>query len=70
MDDQINIIVDLIKQTPLDQTIKEILIRDLLKEGLTEFMKEQINAYCVEGIKQVNAKVEEAKKLLSQKDPA
>ena len=66
MDDKIDNIIYLIQQTALDQTIKDILIRDLKNEGLTEFMKEQINAYCVEGIKQIDAKIEQAKKTLNQ----
>jgi hypothetical protein len=66
MDDQLNNIIYLIQQTALDQTIKDIFIRDLKTEGLTDFMRSQINAYCVEGIKQIDAKIEQAKKTLSQ----
>jgi len=67
MDDQVQNIIYLIKQSPLDQTIRDILIRDLQSEGLTDFLKEQINAYCVEGIKQIDAKIEKAKKALNNK---
>ena len=41
MDDKIQNIIHLIQQSPLDQTIKDILIRDLEAEGLTDFLKEQ-----------------------------
>lgn len=64
MDDQIQNIIHLIQQTPLDQTIKDILIRDLQTEGLTDFLKQQIKVYCVDGIKQIDEKIESAKKAL------
>lgn len=66
MDDQIQNIIHLIEQSPLDQTIKDILIRDLQNEGLTDFLKEQINAYCLEGLKEIDDKIEAAKKALEQ----
>lgn len=65
-DDQIQKILYLIQQSALDQTIKDILIRDLKAEGLTDFLKEQINAYCVEAIKQLDDKIEDAKKALAK----
>lgn len=70
MDDKVNTIIDLIKASPLDQTIKDILIRDLLAEGLTDFLREQIRAYCLEGIKKIDSKIEIAKKILEEKNPA
>lgn len=57
----------LIKQSALDQTIKDILVRDLQSEGLTDFLKEQIKAYCLEGIKKIDAQIEAAKKSLDTK---
>lgn len=51
MTDKIQDIIHLIEQSELDQTIKDILIRDLQQEGLTDFLREQIRAYCLEGIK-------------------
>jgi pimeloyl-CoA synthetase len=54
MEDKVQTVINLIKQTDLDQTIKDILIRDLQKEGLTDFLREQIKAYCFEGIKELN----------------
>jgi hypothetical protein len=69
MDEKIQNIIHLIQQSPLDQTIKDILIRDLQTEGLTDFLREQIKAYCLEGIKLIDAQMEEAGKILGQ-DPA
>jgi len=67
MDDQVQNIIYLINQSLLDQTIKDILIRDLQNEGLTDFLKEQINAYCTEGIKQIDVKIKAATKTLEDK---
>lgn len=64
MEDKIQKIVHLIQQSDLDQTIKDILIRDLQSEGLTDFLREQIKAYCLEGIKRLDSQIEEAKKAL------
>jgi hypothetical protein len=69
MDNQTQTIIDLIKQTDLDQTIKDILIRDLQNEGLTDFLREQIKAYCLQGLEQLNQLEEEAKKILEEKAP-
>lgn len=63
MDENLQAIIDLINQSALDDTIKAILIRDLQSEGLTDFLREQIKAYCLEGIKQLDA-LEAANKLL------
>lgn len=71
MDDKIQKVVHLIQQSDLDQTIKDILIRDLQSEGLTDFLREQIKAYCLEGIKRLDVQIEEAKKALeSEENPA
>lgn len=61
-------IIYLIEQSDLDPTIKQILIRDLQKDGLTDFLREQIKAYCLDEIKKIDIKIEEAKKLLEQKE--
>ncbi len=66
MDDKIANIIHLIEQSPLDQTIKDILIRDLKSEGLTDFLKEQIKAYCLEGIKELDEKIIQAEKTLNE----
>jgi hypothetical protein len=66
MDEKTQKIINLIQQSPLDQTIKDILIRDLTSEGLTDFLKEQIKAYCLDGIKKIDAEIEEAKKILDE----
>jgi hypothetical protein len=68
MDENLQKIINLIRVSDLDQTIKDILIRDLETEGLTDFLREQIKAYCLEGIKRIDAEMEEAKKLL-EKEP-
>ncbi len=65
--EKIQKIINLISQSALDQTIKDILIRDLQAEGLTDFLREQIKAYCLEGLKQLDELREEAKKILSEK---
>lgn len=64
MDSQIDNIIYLIQQSPLDQTIKDILIRDLQNDGLTEFLKEQIKVYCLEGLKKADEQIEAAKQAL------
>jgi hypothetical protein len=66
MDEKIQKIVNLIQQSDLDQTIKDILIRDLQTEGLTDFLREQIKAYCLEGIKRLDVQIEEARKVLEE----
>lgn len=68
MDDKIQKIVHLIQESDLDQTIKDILIRDLQTEGLTDFLREQIKAYCLEGIKRLDVQIEDAKKALEDPD--
>lgn len=65
MPSNIENIIYLIEQSSLDQTIKDILIRDLKKDGLTEFLREQIKAYCFDEIKKLDVKIEEAKKILA-----
>jgi uncharacterized protein (DUF2164 family) len=68
MDEKLTRIIHLIEISDLDQTIKDILIRDLKAEGLTDFLREQIISYCLEGIKKTTAEIEEAKKILSQQN--
>lgn len=70
MDEKIQNIIHLIQESPLDQTIKNILIRDLKNEGLTDFLREQIKAYCMEGIKILDEKIIQAKKVLEQENPS
>ena len=64
MDQKLQDIIYLIEQSELDQTIKDILIRDLQAEGLTEFLREQIKAYCVEGMKRIDDRIAAAKQVL------
>lgn len=62
MDEKLKNIIHLIEQSDLDQTIKDILIRDLQTEGLTDFLREQIRAYCLDSIKIIDEKMATAKK--------
>ncbi len=64
MDEKLEKIINLIEQSALDRTIKDILIRDLQNEGLTDFLREQIKAYCLEGIKQLDQKMKDAQEAL------
>lgn len=66
MEDKIQKIIALIQASDLDQTIKDILIRDLQTEGLTDFLREQIKAYCLQGLQKLNSDLEEAKKILEE----
>ncbi|MDQ3018310.1 MAG: hypothetical protein M3Q64_00330 [bacterium] len=66
MDDKTQKIVHLIEASALDQTIKDILIRDLQTEGLTDFLREQIKAYCLEGIQNIDARIEAGRKALDE----
>lgn len=54
-------IIDVIQQSDLDQTIKDILIRDVQNEGLTEFLQEQINAYCDRALDLINKNLDNTK---------
>ena len=66
MDEKVQKIITLIEASALDQTIKNILIRDLQSEGLTEFLREQIKAYCLDGLKELDEAKQEAIKLLEE----
>jgi pimeloyl-CoA synthetase len=68
MDEKIQRITRLIEKSDLDQTIKEILIRDLQTEGLSDFLREQIKAYCLEGLQKLDAQLELAKHDLESKE--
>ena len=61
MNDKIQDIIYLIEKSELDQTIKNILVRDLKEEGLTDFLREQIRAYCLEGIMLADEQIARAK---------
>ena len=62
---QLQDLIHLIENSDLDQTIKDILVRDLKNEGLTEFLREQIKAYCLEGLKVSDDKIDRAKDILN-----
>lgn len=59
-------LIHLIEVSELDKTIKDILIRDLRSEGLTDFLAEQIKVYCAEAIDKNDERVIRAKNLLLQ----
>lgn len=63
MTETVNIeeIKKVIQESDLDETIKQILIRDLENEGLNEFLREQIIAYCDKAIGLLDKKIEENK---------
>jgi pimeloyl-CoA synthetase len=64
MDENILKLIKLIEASELDETIKSILIRDLQNEGMTDFLKEQIKAYCLEGLKDSDSDTQAALKIL------
>ena len=66
MDEKTQKIIDLIKKSALDQTIQDILVRDLESEGLTDFLREQIKAYCIEGKNKLAEEEAEAIKILEE----
>lgn len=66
MDEKVKKIIYLIQISELDETIKDILIRDLQTEGLTDFLREQIKAYCLEGLRKMDVQTEEAKRILEE----
>jgi len=67
MDEKVKKVINLIQASALDQTIKDILVRDLQTEGLTEFLREQIKAYCLDGLKAIDQAKQEAIKILEEK---
>ena len=68
MNEDIKEIIKLIEKSPLDQTIKDILVRDLQSEGLTEFLREQILAYCIDTKIQVQEEYQKARQILLSKN--
>jgi hypothetical protein len=66
MDERTQRVVHLIQSSDLDQTIKDILIRDLQAEGFSEFLVEQIKAYCLSNIEILDEQIELAKKDLQE----
>ena len=64
MEENIKKIIQLIKVSDLDDTIKNILIRDLEVGGMTDFLREQIIAYCLSDIQKQSKIVEEVKQML------
>ncbi len=55
-------LVNIIEQSALDNTIKAILIRDIKSEGVTEFLLEQVIAYCDNAIDILKGRLKDAAK--------
>ncbi len=70
MNDKLQKVIQLVQNSQLDQTIKDILVRDLTTDGLegNEFLKEQIKAYCLSEVEKIDAEIEEVQKILDEKD--
>jgi hypothetical protein len=66
MEEKIKKLIELIEASELDETIKGILVRDLQNEGMTDFLKEQIKAYCLEGLKDSDADTKAALEILNE----
>jgi hypothetical protein len=66
MDEKLQKIINLVKNSELDETIKNILIRDLSNEGLNDFLKEQIKAYCLAEIRKIDAEMEDIQRILNE----
>lgn len=64
MDEKFSKIIELVKASELDETIKDILVRDISEQGLSDTLKQQILVYCTEGLKLANKQIEETKALL------
>ncbi len=71
MNDKLQKVIQLVQNSQLDQTIKDILIRDLQTEGLENnaFLKEQVKAYCLSEIQKIDAEMEVVMQILDEKDP-
>lgn len=50
-------LIKLVEQSDLDQTIKDILIRDIRNEGVNEFLVDQVLAYCDNALAVINARL-------------
>lgn len=54
-------LVALVEKSDLDPAIKEILIRDIKKEGVSDFLIEQVLAYCDKAIDVLKQKTQTEK---------
>ena len=50
-------LVAIVEKSTLDQTLKDILIRDIKAEGVSEFYIDQVLAYCENAIAALKDKV-------------
>lgn len=54
----------LIEKSDLDQTLKDILVRDINENGLDDFLIEQVKAYCDANKKFVDERLQRAQSAL------
>lgn len=66
---EIQDLVYLIQVSGLDSTIKISLIQTLLAEGLSDFLREQITAYCMEDLRKADPDLVKRVQQLLQNDP-
>lgn len=66
-ENDIESIIELVRSSALDETIKEIIIRDLRSNGLTDFLKEQVMAYCDDALAKLDATAAAAQKILNER---
>ncbi|HYF05857.1 MAG TPA: hypothetical protein VEA59_06845 [Patescibacteria group bacterium] len=58
----------LIDCSTLDQTLKDILIRDIKANGIDDFTREQVLAYCDKVEKQLDERVKRAQSALGAEE--
>ncbi len=66
MDEKVEKIIYLIHVSDLDETVKGVLIQTLLSEGLTDYIREQIKAYCLDGIQNPDERTDAARLVLEE----
>lgn len=49
-------LIAIVEKSTLDQTLKDILIRDIRKEGVSDFYIDQVLAYCENAVAVLNDK--------------
>ena len=59
MEEKISVeeLVSLVNKSDLDPVIKDILVRDIQKEGVSDFLVEQVLAYCDKTIETLKQKM-------------
>ena len=54
-------LIEIVEKSDLDPTIKQILVRDIKNEGVSEFLVEQVLAYCDNAIAVLKGRIEKQK---------